>query len=529
MNIASTIKLLDLYPSSGTYHPGEEVTLCLIAESDTEYQQEFRAVIYHGPDVADILTQKQLVQVGRQKITFHWQPPANSPAGYGVQLVLVGGAAEDSLETAFDVLQSWTNFPRYGFLCDFFPTRAEEEKTIESLAKYHINGLQFYDWQYRHDQLVPPTDDFLDPLGRSLSLNRIRTLIAAAHRHGIAAMPYLTIYAASASFWRSHPEWMLYDPDKKPIPFGDDFLGIMNPAKGSAWHDHLLRECASVLSALPFDGLHIDQFGEPKTAFDASGLAVDLPQAFHDFIADAAAQHPDAPILFNAVGNWPIETLATSATSFNYIEIWPPDVSYSDVVRIVRNARELSSDKPVTIALYIPASQELNNLRANALIISAGGTRIEIGEEDRLLSDPYFPKHEEMTPELKAALRKQYDLIIRYEEWFGPLVNETTPISIKIPAGIEAFYRQGNHKASLSLVNLNSETPLTWNTENPDLIPYDEFDIEVALPNRPNRVLWVDIDGSTLTPSHLENQYKDGFCTIRIPRLSLWTVLLFEF
>jgi dextranase len=400
---------------------------------------------------------------------------------------------------------------------------------MSTLAKYHINGLQFYDWQYRHDQLVPPQEDYLDPLGRPLSLARIRALIAAAHRHGMAAMPYLTIYAASAAFWKSHPEWMLYDKDQHPIPFGEDFLGIMNPQKNGPWHQHLLAECESVLAALPFDGLHIDQFGEPKLGYDHAMQAVDIPLAFGDFISAVSTRHPQAAIVFNAVGNWPIETLAPSATTYNYIEIWPPDIYYTDLVRIVRNARRLSAGKPVVIALYIPATRPVNNLLANALIISAGGTRIELGENARLLTDPYFPEHEEMSAELACAIRKQNDFIVRFEEWFGPLLEETSPAFLTLPAGIQTFYRKGASIASLSLVNLISPAPLAWNVDTPAPGQLDPFEIIIGLDACPKSVSSVNPAGETISPSPVEFSYQNGHCTIKILGLSLWMVLLIEF
>ena len=279
-------------------------------------------------------------------------------------------------------------------------------------------------------------------------------------------MPYLAIYAASAAFWKSHPEWALYDQDQAPIPFGDDFLGIMNPVAGGEWGLHLLAECQNVLEKLPFDGLHIDQYGDPKTAFDRQGQAVDLPKAFADFISSAVRQHPDVPVLFNAVGNWPIKSLAKAPTAFNYIEIWPPKTAYTDLAEIVRNARLLSEEKPVVIALYLPANRPINNRLADAMILSAGGTRIELGENARLLSDPYFPKHEAMDACLSENLRRQIELIIRYADWISPLVSECRLPVDNLPKGIEHFCRKTTKGYSLSLVNLSADQPLHWNEEH---------------------------------------------------------------
>ncbi len=141
-----------------------------------------------------------------------------------------GGRSQGVATTAFDVLPSWTSYPRYGFLTDFTPGRGDIAAAVETLARYHVNGLQFYDWQYRHDHLLPPQPEYTDPLGRRLSLPVVADGVRAAHAHGMAAMPYLAVYAASPEFWRAHPEWALYDAERRPLSFGDGLLGLMNPA-----------------------------------------------------------------------------------------------------------------------------------------------------------------------------------------------------------------------------------------------------------------------------------------------------------
>lgn len=49
--------------------------------------------------------------------------------------------------TAIDVSSAWTRFPRYGYVWDFTPG-VDAQAKIETLCRFHINGLQFYDWQY---------------------------------------------------------------------------------------------------------------------------------------------------------------------------------------------------------------------------------------------------------------------------------------------------------------------------------------------------------------------------------------------
>ena len=323
--------IVDFHPSQGSFSPGETVTFLLEIETPAPENISLRISIRHLAEQPVLLEHQCQTKPGLQTIQIKWKPP-ETPAGYSARLWI---DPDIQAATAFDVLSNWTDFPRYGFLSDFSASRSDPETALKKLTQFHINGLQFYDWQYRHDQLLAPSEEYIDPLGRAMSLVTVRKLVDTAHKHGMAAMPYLAIYAASADFWRAHPEWALYNEAGHPIAFGENFLGLMDPSAGSSWSGHLLAEGARTLQGIPFDGLHIDQYGDPKQAWNADHNLVDLPRAFVDFIQSASDQHPDKTILFNAVGNWPIDALAASAADFMYIEVWPPDLEYRHLAEIV--------------------------------------------------------------------------------------------------------------------------------------------------------------------------------------------------
>ena len=85
--------------------------------------------------------------------------------GYGVE----GNGAR----TALDVLADPLSRARYGFVSDYTAGR-DVEGVVDNVRRLHLNAVQFYDWMYRHARLLPPTDDFVDPLGRKLSLATVR-------------------------------------------------------------------------------------------------------------------------------------------------------------------------------------------------------------------------------------------------------------------------------------------------------------------------------------------------------------------
>jgi len=522
------MRIVDFYPSQGSFAPGEAVTFFIELETFNSQDITLRIFIRHLTEQPIVIEKQLLLTPGEQTVQMQWTPRAQ-PAGYSARLEILSPALHAT--TAFDVLSKWTDFPRYGFLTDFSASRADPETVLKKLTRFHINGLQFYDWQYRHDQLLAPAEEYIDPLGRVMSLASVRRLVDLAHQYGMAAMPYLAIYAASVDFWRAHPDWALYDEIGQPIAFGENFLGLMNPSAGSPWSGYLLAEGARALQGISFDGLHIDQYGDPKQAWDSQHNAVDLPQTFVDFIQSASDQHPDQTILFNAVGNWPIEALAESEVDFMYIEVWPPDVEYRHLAEIVLNAVRRSHGKAVVIAHYLPASRPANNLLADAVIVACGGTRIELGEDARLLSDPYFPKHEEIAPELYLALRQLSDFTVRNGEWLssytlsdveknGWAAGDLNPRFIAADDSVMTVARRYRKALSIQLVNFNGLDPhQRWDEAHAAPAPCQNISIKIQIDNRPSQIFW-DCPELTAGPEALDFEYTDKTLTFQIPQIS---------
>jgi dextranase len=524
------MRLIDFYPSQGMFSPGDRVTLFAEVEADWPAVATIRLSITQLASTVAALTHPISVAPDLRRIALDWPAVPSAPRGYGARAELMDEAGRTAAVacTALDVRPDWTAFPRYGFLTDFSPDRADAASTVEALARYHINGLQFYDWQYRHECLLPHDPNYVDPLGRRSSLSVVEEFIAAAHSHGMAAMPYLAVYAASIEFWRAHPEWALYDAKRRPIPFGDNFLGLMNPTPDGPWARHLVNECARVLSALPFDGLHVDQYGDPKIAFDAAGQPVDMPAAFAGFVGALKAVHPRAAVLFNAVGNWPIEALAASPQNFAYIEVWPPATSYADLQQIVTGARRLSGGRPVVIALYLAADRPVNIRLADALIFSCGGTRIELGERERLLSDPYFPKHQPLSAELKATLRRYYDFAVRYGDLIGPSAEASTEFQVIAPRGVWTLSRVSPGWLTVCLINMTHLDGARWDEVHPAPPGLADIAVRVVVPRAVHQVWWAtpDRDRPELSLATWDTEARSVRATI--PFLEYWAILAFQ-
>jgi dextranase len=519
----------DVYPNQGTFQPGEEVIFCLILDmnSYTDPGLEIKLTIWQIENQVSTVSYRIRTSAYEPLGKVSWSPPMEMRGGFGVQAELIDSSGKTLVEkwTAFDILEDWTEFPRYGFMTDFFPNRHDLQETIATMARYHINGLQFYDWQYRHESLIPPRECYEDPLGRELSERTIRECINLGHTYGMKTMPYMAVYAASLPFWESHPTWALFDENGNPLQF-EGFLGLMDPSPGSPWVRHIEKECERILAEYPFDGIHIDQYGDPKEGFDVHGKRVDLPAAFSVFIRNLKEDYPNKTIVFNAVKNWPIEILARSEADFLYIEVWPPDNQYQDLARIIRNARVRSKGKPVVIANYIPASWNANIRLTDAVLFTSGGSRIELGEGDRLLSDPYFPKHEAISPELKKILRRYLDFYVCYGNLIGPAVQRNPDERVRLSSNIWSMVSQGSGWKSVILVNFRGLGDLRWDQKHDAPRKLMDFEVVVGAEDRVIDVLWGSPDNLHWQMQPIPWRREKGSIYIEIPQLEYWGVIL---
>ena len=69
---------------------------------------------------------------------------------------------------------------RYAFVADYRPDRsvADLAAVADNLRRLHITGVQFYDWAYRHADLLGGGERYADALGSPVDLGTVRALIA---------------------------------------------------------------------------------------------------------------------------------------------------------------------------------------------------------------------------------------------------------------------------------------------------------------------------------------------------------------
>ena len=231
------------------------------------------------------------------------------------------------------------------------------------------------------------------------------------------------------------------------------------------------------------------------------------------------------------MGNWPIEALSAETLAFMYIEVWPPDVKYHDLAHIVLEAIRLSYGKPVVIALYLPADRPENILLANALILACGGMRIELGEQARLLADPYFPRHQQIPPNLFSAMRKFYDFAIRNgerlrcyslssserEQWAD---GELNPDFVRVCDSIWSVVRHHPKALAIHFVNFTGlNMALQWDEAHPAPTACQNVLVRLQTSRRPDRVLW-DCPERSEGLQVLDFEFLNGELHFTLPQLN---------
>lgn len=569
------IEIREVSPERATYRPKEaanaHLSLILTHTGETPTSERFEIVVHLSWLHKRIGTWSYPAELTpSEDMTLRLPLPLPEMAfrGYGVSVEVYGESGQILTQraTAIDVLDTWVQAPRYGFLSDFAPDDTTSEAHVAALARYHINVAQFYDWMWRHYKLMPPTEDFTDALGRSLSLRSVRAKVAACHQHGIAAMGYAAVYGAEPEYIKSHPDEIVFDANGEPYSL-DKMFYIMNLAPGGPWRARILQAMREAVRDVPFDGLHLDQYGFPRdSAFDSQGLAYDMAADFATFINEARTmiQSPEreARVIFNAVENWPIELVAPTEQDAVYIEVWPPYVQYRDLQQLIVTAQRLAPTKQVILAAYmkplgdtvaIPEAEAATRL-TSAAIWANGGFHLLLGEQDAALYDPYYVKHAHMRPEFAHVMRSYYDFVVRYMNILSDrrltlcdvdalsastVTIDSYHVSTNGDAGtIWAVERAMPGYRTISFINLTASTEANWNAPVSPAVALAALPVRVRLDGHGSalqvrRVFAATPDDASNAPMELTfsvSHDADGIAEIafELPRLIYWTLVYFE-
>jgi dextranase len=409
--------LIELLPRKATFAPDEDVEV------------EIRGAA--GPATVSLwrLDRELDEIVGEGAVSFGLL----EEGGYGIET--------DGASTAVDVAADPFRRLRYGFVSDFAPGR-DVTRVIDNVRRLHLNAVMFYDWMYRHADLLPPQETFADALGREVSLDTVRRLALALPDAGSVPIGYTTVYAAGAEHWPAWSEDGLHHADGTPWQLGENFLWLVDPSS-ERWLAHYTADLAAARADVGFAGFHLDQFGWPKAAVRRDGTVVDLAVAFPALIERVRDVLGHGRLVFNNVNDFPTWSTAGTSQDAVYVEVWPPHDRLDHLGALAAKARLLAPGKPVSLAAYLSAYQRddpsaLEAMRLElATVFSHGATCLLHGEEDAILVDPYYVRHERLDDAALRTVKDYYDFAVRY----GDLLFDALDVTRTHLGGVNAEVR----------------------------------------------------------------------------------------
>jgi dextranase len=519
--------VIELVPAKATFAPGEPIEIELRGAGEPATVALWQL---------DRLVAEVEVAGGAGWATFPPQPEG----GYGVEC--------RSARTAVDVLADPLSRARYGFVSDYRAGR-DVGGVADNVRRLHLNAVQFYDWMYRHARLLPPTDEFVDALGRELSLDSVRRLAAAVTGAGSLPLGYAAVYAAGAEEW---PEWEadgLYRADGTPWTLGD-FLWNVDPTS-TRWQAHFADDLRGAIDEVGFAGFHLDQYGAPKVALRADGTRVDLAVAFPELIDRLAAELPEARLIFNNVNDFPTWATASANQAAIYIEVWSPHDRLTDLGRLAEKAHLLAPEQSVILAAYLSVyaigADEAAACAAQCLQLatafSHGATVLLHGEERAVLTEAYYARHRELAAESEAATRRYYDFAVRYGDLLFDrhAVDVTTTrlggvneeLKIDAPVSTSHESRAGALWARVirlpggllvSLIDLSSQQDDLWDAPKRPATPLHGVRLSLERVSGEPRFLFACPDEQPALLA-VESGFDGRYDSVELPPFSTWALV----
>lgn len=538
------------------YNPGEAVVFTLDATSWPA-----------GTKVRYTHLQEVVATAEPEATSWQWTPPATDFRAYLAEVFSeVNGNERIHATVGIDVSSDWTRFPRYGFLSDFGNLTEERiEEVLDQLNRYHINGIQYYDWLGKHHQPLAmngdvPAESWKDIINKDVYFNTVDRYIKSARERNMRSMFYNLIYGAwdNAEADGVKKEWYIFHDNTHTNrdfhPLGSPFLSnlyLLDPSN-TEWQSYAVNETKKVYQHLDFDGFHMDQLGNRGTRYNYQGSYVNLAATYQPFIEAMHQAIPDKVNVLNAVSQYGQQGIAAAPTSFLYTEVWSPYDRYNDLSTIIRQNNSLSQDtKNTVLAAYMNYNQANNKgffntasvLMTNAVIFAFGGSHIELGEH--MLGKEYFPNNNlQMKPDLKTALLKYYDFMTAYQNLlrdggsFNSVLLNSIDNKLSLapwPAdkGKVAFIgKQIPGRQVIHLINFTNAQTLEWrDNEGIQAPPVVVNDAKVYLTTEQTvKKLWIaspDVAGGV--GRELNFRQTGNKVSFALPELLYWNMLVIEY
>ncbi len=546
---------LDITTDLAFYGPGGTVSFSLTGNLPNGARIRYR----HG---ADVLKDEAL-----SAKTWTWTVPSEDYKGYMADIYTVGGDNAQTLyaTVGIDVSSNWKKFPRYGFIATYDRSKTDDviANEFEFLNRCHINGLQFYDWHYKHHWPLGGTpgnllDTYTDIANREISTHVVKEYIAQAHGKGMKTMFYNLCYGVlnDAESDGVKSSWYIFHDTghklKDTFPLSSSWksdIFMVDPAN-TGWQEYMGDRVDDVYAALGFDGYHVDQLGSRGTCYDYYGSKIDLRSGFGSFLNYMKKRQPQKSLVMNAVSNWGAENIVSgNNVDFMYTEIWGSEDQFSDLYSIMnKNKSYCNGSLNQVYAAYMNYNQKSSYfntpgvLLTDAVMFALGASHLELGD-GHMLSKEYFPNDNvKMSDELKTAIVHYYDFLVAYqnllrdggEETVCDLATSKENVTLNawppVLKSVTTFSKKVGNKNIVHLMNFTNADNLSWRDidgtqPEPDVIS----NINLRTKAKNVTKVWAatpDVLGGA--PQELNFKQEGDYVTFTVPSLKYWTMIVVE-
>ena len=539
---------LELSTDKALYAPGQTISFSVKGNLPAGATVRYR----HG---ADVVEEQPL-----PGSTWTWTAPSQDFTGYLVDIYTKNGSGETVYGTiAVDVSSDWNRFPRYGFVATY--DKSKNQKTIDAemalLNRYHINGVQFYDWHYAHHQPYTPDAVYTDIANREIDADVVRRYISAQHGYGMKSMFYNLCYGAldNAAQKGVKDQWYLYKDQshskKDCLNMSSEWKSdiYLTDPNNTDWQKYLAAQNKDVYEHFDFDGYHIDQVGNRGTVYDFYGNTVNLPSGFANFIKAMKQAEPGKRLVMNAVANYGQLNIAnTGDVDFLYSELWGGESQFADLLSILNQNRSYRPGAGQVYAAYMDYEcndkSEFNTpgvLLTDAVMFAIGADHLELG--DHMLCHEYFPNsHLAMSDDLKSQLVCYYDFFTAYEDLLrvegqqndDDIYTTTSDVTIaNWPprlGTVTAYTKTVDNKKVVNLLNFVNANSLSWRDLKGDMPEPQQINgLTLAVKAGNVKRIWVaspDCYGGVAQELHFE---KNGDRVVfTVPMLKYWSMIVIE-
>ena len=539
------------------YSPGETVTITVDKLPVGEIYARYR-------HLADVIAEP--VKITNK--TWTWKAPSDDYMGYLVELYQITEDGEFLLSTVgIDVSSDWDRFPRYGFLSHFGAMSATASNAvIDNLNRYHINGVQFQDWHYKHHWPLGgtaenPMETYTDIASRQTSLTTLKNYISRIHSYGMKAIFYNLCFGVldDAEQDGVDPSWYLYNESSCSTvnhhPLGAPFkssIFLVDPGN-DGWIEYIGKKNDDVYAVLDFDGYQIDQLGNRGQLYNAQGQKVNLPSRYSKFINAMKQRHPSKDLIMNAVSNYGAsDIIGTGNVVFGYNEMWAGQANFTHLKDAVDANYSYSNGKTRTVfAAYMNYDRANGKgtfntpgvLLTDAVMFALGSSHLELGEH--MLGKEYFPNNNlTMKADLQDALVKYYDFLVAYENLLrdGGEFNTLDVTSVNTKYSVVGWGPQVGKLVTLNkkvggmqvihLFNFLKADSVSWRDLDGTMPEPDQLDdvvVDVPVTGEVKRVWMASPDYQGGAVQELSFKNANGRIRLKIPFLKYWDMIVVEY